>query len=111
MCPNNISQKRARMFFICNGKIIFSGFSLEMYLLDTSTYFPSNNFAVKTNAQQKLKNYDRNLPVLRSKFVPTNFRIVPSGLWCDQIVMQVQACSASSFIELRKIVKRVKVRK
>lgn len=33
MCPNNISQKRARMFFICNGKIIFSGFSLEMYLL------------------------------------------------------------------------------
>ena len=50
---------------------------------------------------------DRNIPVLRSKFVPTNFRIVPSGLWCDQIVMQVRACSASSFIELRKIVVRV----
>ena len=50
---------------------------------------------------------ERNIPVLRSKFVPTNFRIVPSGLWCDQIVMQVRACSASSFIELRKIVVRV----
>ena len=68
LVPAIFHKKRAR----ANGKMIFCDFSYDVF---TSTNFPSNNFEVKTNAQQKLKNYDRNLPGLKSKFDPTNFRL------------------------------------